>query len=372
MSPPGEGGEGGEAVAALNAGSSSIKFALFSADAAPEEIMRGQIEHVTHADGDALLRELESHLDGRRLVAIGHRIVHGGSRFVAPVRLTPEIIAALRDLTPLAPLHQPLGLAPIEAVATARPRLTQIACFDTAFHHDLRPPASRYAIPRAFEAKGIRRYGFHGLSYEYIARRLKETSAPGRKVVVAHLGSGASLCAMLDGRSIDTTMGFSALDGLVMATRPGAIDPGILLYLLKQEGFTPDRLEQFLYHECGLLGVSGLSADMRDLLGSDDPRAAEAIDLFAFSISRHIAEMANSLGGLDVLVFSGGIGEHAPVLRAMVAARLGWLGAVLDEAANRAAAPRISAAGSRIELRIIPTDEELIIAEHTVAALGRS
>jgi acetate kinase len=300
---------------------------------------------------------------------VGHRIVHGGPQFAAPVAITSEVLAALEALTPLAPLHQPLGLRPVEALARARPQLLQVACFDTAFHHGLQPPVSRYAIPRAYEAKGIRRYGFHGLSYEHIARRLGEISPHllARKAVVAHLGSGASLCAMQDGISVDTTMGFSALDGLVMATRPGAIDPGILLYLLEEEGMSPKALEEMLYHRSGLLGVSGLSGDMRELLASEDARAREAVELFTFRIARETAALANSLDGLELLVFTGGIGEHAAPIRAMVASRLRWLGVRLDPAANAEAAERIDAPQSAVEIRIIPADEELAIARHTAA-----
>jgi acetate kinase len=359
------------AIVALNAGSSSLKFGIYTATAALRPLARGEIGHDTAGDADALLAEIERRLDGRPLAAVGHRIVHGGPDFVAPVRLTGEIIAELDALTPWAPLHQPLCLAPVKKLAAARPDLTQVACFDTAFHHNLRPPVSRYAIPLAYEAKGIRRYGFHGLSYEHIARRLGEISPhlTARKTIVAHLGSGASLCAMEDGVSVDTTMGFSVLDGLVMATRPGAIDPGILLYLLKEEGLTPQQLEDLLYHKSGLLGVSGLSGDMRELLASAAPHAREAVELFTFRIAREVAALTNTLDGLDLLVFTGGVGEHAAPIRAAVSSRLRWLGLEIDAAANTAAADRIDVPQSAVEVRIIPADEELAIARHVVEVL---
>jgi acetate kinase len=367
------GGSTEAAIVTLNAGSSSLKYGIYAATAEPRAIARGEIEHDTAGDAETLIAEIDKRLDGRPLAAVGHRIVHGGPDFVAPVRLTDEIIAALDALTPWAPLHQPLCLAPVKKLATARPDLPQIACFDTAFHHNLRPPVSRYAIPLAYEAKGIRRYGFHGLSYEHVARRLGEISPhlKARKTIVAHLGSGASLCAMQDGASVDTTMGFSVLDGLVMASRPGAIDPGILLYLLKEEGLTPQQLEDLLYHKSGLLGVSGLSGDMRELLASAAPDAREAIELYTFRIAREIAALTNSLDGLDLLVFTGGVGEHAAPIRAMVASRLRWLGLEIDAAANAAAAERIDVPQSAVEVRIIPADEELAIARHVMAVLGQ-
>jgi acetate kinase len=360
------------AIVALNAGSSSLKFGIYTATAEPRPLARGEIEHDRAGDADALIAEIEKRLEGRPLAAVGHRIVHGGPDFVAPVRLTPRTIAALDALTPWAPLHQPLCLAPVKKLAAARPGLTQIACFDTAFHHNLRPPVSRYAIPLAYEEKGIRRYGFHGLSYEHIARRLAEISPrlKARKTIVAHLGSGASLCAIEDGISVDTTMGFSVLDGLVMATRPGALDPGILLYLLKEEGVTPQQLEDLLYHKSGLLGVSGLSGDMRELLASDDRRAREAVELFTFRVAREVAALTNSLGGLDLLVFTGGVGEHAAPIRAAVASRLRWLGVAIDAAANAAGAERIDGPESVVEVRIIPADEELAIARHVMQVVN--
>jgi acetate kinase len=295
--------------------------------------------------------------------------VHGGREFDGPVLLTETVVDALERLTPLAPLHQPRSLGPVHALAKLRPGLPQVGCFDTAFHHGLKPPVSRFAIPRALEDEGVRRYGFHGLSYAFIAARLADISpdlARGR-TVVAHLGNGASLCGMRDGRSVDTTMGLSALDGLVMGTRCGAIDPGVLLYLLQTKGMSAGEVEHLLYHECGLLGVSGLSSDMRVLQASDDPRAEEAIDLFCFSIARETAAMANTLGGLDAFVFTAGIGEHSPEIRARVAARLAWLGLAIAPVANREGRLRISPPDARVNVLVIPTDEEIVIAEQVCA-----
>lgn len=381
-------------VLALNAGSSSLKFGLYDIGADVSELVRGSIfrsqgavkleargrqgamfreEFAAAPMDDAALVErllewLAGTFDRGEPMAIGHRIVHGGTRFTGPAVLTAEAIEAVAALTPLAPLHQPPALSLIRAVSSIRPDLMQVGCFDTAFHHDLAPPVSRYAIPRVYEQKGIRRYGFHGLSYEYIAGELPDR---GKRVVVAHLGSGASLCAMHDGRSLDTTMGFSALDGLVMGTRPGQIDAGILLYLLGQEGLSLGELEHLLYRESGLKGVSGLSGDVRELLASDAPEAAEAIDLFVFRIARETAAIANTLAGLDALVFTGGIGEHSGPVRERVVERLAWLGLSLDKAANASDARRISAASSRVEILVIPTNEELTIARQMATILAR-
>jgi acetate kinase len=282
--------------------------------------------------------------------------------------VTPDLLAALEQLIPLAPLHQPHNLAPIRTVARLRPGLTQVACFDTAFHHGMAAVATRLALPREFEAAGVRRYGFHGLSYEFIARRLAEIApeeAAGR-VIASHLGAGASLCAMRAGRSVDTTMGFTALDGLVMATRCGDLDPGVILYLQQQRGLSAKQVEDLLYLKSGLLGVSGgLSGDMRVLLASEDERAREAIELFAFRIARETGALMSTLEGLDTLVFTAGIGEHAPQIRALVCARLAWLGVDLDLAANDRGDAIISTPASRIVVRVIPTDEEGMIAAHT-------
>ena len=387
-----------DAILTLNAGSSSLKFALYGADGAGglDLALRGEIEEIaTHphfkargADGAVLadrrwpaaagdfqplfervLGWNEFHLGNDRLVAVGHRVVHGGPDHILPERVTPKLLAALDRLTPLAPLHQPQNLAPIRAIAAARPDLPQVACFDTAFHHTMPAVAARFALPREYEAMGVRRYGFHGLSYEYIAGRLNEIAPDlaGGRVIVAHLGNGASLCALHRGRGIDTTMGFSALDGLVMGTRPGTLDPGVILYLLQERGMTASEVEDLLYRRSGLLGVSGgIASDMRTLLASTDPRAAEAVELFAYRIAREAGALASSLVGLDGIVFTAGIGEHAPPIRAAVCARLEWLGVMLDQAANERGDAVISAPDSRIEVRVIATDEERMIAQHSL------
>lgn len=363
----------------LNAGSSSVKFALFGVELRP--LFRGKAENnktleVRDADGKSIEGELPRRPDdpvaailtwlqneGLTPQAVGHRVVHGGDEFADAVRLTESVVDRLRALTPLAPLHQPASLAPIEAIRRAFTGVPQFAAFDTSFHRTIAGPQRRYALPRDLEAQGIRRYGFHGLSYAHVASRLPAILPGRRKVIAAHLGSGASLCALLDGRSIDTTMGFSALDGLVMATRPGLLDPGILLFLLKEKGMSPDEVEDLLYHRSGLLGVSDLSGDIRELASSEDTRAREAIALFAFRIARETAALANSLEGLDALVFTGGIGEHSPLVRRLVCEQLSWLGVSLDEAANEAGHGSLEAAGSRIAIRVVEADEELAIAK---------
>ena len=377
-----------DAILTLNAGSSSIKFSLFEV-ADPDGltlVSRGEVEGVEAAphfvaqdpagkvlaerrwpnatpDFQALLEAVigwvETHVGAETLAAVGHRVVHGGAQYSRPERVTPELLAALDRLAPLAPLHEPHNLAPIRAIAAARPDLPQVACFDTAFHHTMPKIAARFALPREYEDAGVRRYGFHGLSYEYIAGRLWDVAphlAAGR-VIAAHLGNGASLCSLRQGRSIDTTMGFTALEGLVMGTRCGSLDPGVILYLEQQHGLSAKQVEDLLYQRSGLLGVSGgLSSDMRILLGSADPRAKEAIELFVYRIAREIGALTSSLGGLDGLVFTAGIGEHAPEIRAMVASRLGWLGVDLDPDANARNAATISTSNSRVEVRVIATD----------------
>lgn len=388
-----------EAILTLNAGSSSIKFALYEVEAAgsQQRLSYGQIEDIGGAphfiardaagatlsehrwsaganlDHEALLTPLlawiTSHLGAEALVAVGHRIVHGGEHYNRPVLLTEPVIADLARLTPLAPLHQPHNLAAVRAMRKLRPGLSQVGCFDTAFHHGMDATATRLALPRKYADEGVRRYGFHGLSYEYIAGRLREQApalAAGR-VIAAHLGNGASLCAMRDGRSIDTTMGFTALDGLVMGTRCGDLDPGAVLYLQQQHGLNAAAVEHMLYHDSGLLGVSGISNDMRTLLDSQDAHACEAVDLFVFRIAREAGALVSSLGGLDGLVFSAGIGEHAAAVRAAACRRLAWLGIHLDGAANATDANVISTADSRVQVRVIPTDEEAMIAAHTRA-----
>ena len=389
-----------DAILVLNAGSTTIKFGLFDAlPDGPRLLCKGLLdEHdqqprltIKDTDGQLLFDREPSDRDGEAgllndilnwvdgylasddLVAIGHRIVHGGPDFVAPVLLDEPTLAALEGLTPLAPLHQPRCLAPIRPIMSVRPEMPQIACFDTAFHHHIKTQARRFAIPRRFDEFGLRRYGFHGLSYQFIASRLAEISPvlPAKRTVVAHLGSGASLCAMRDGASIDTTMGLTALDGLMMATRCGSIDPGVLLYLQRTQGLSSDEVEAMLYNESGLLGVSALSADMRVLLASDKPHAIEAVGMFVERAAKEIAAMAVSLGGLDFLVFTGGIGEHSAEIRQRICARLNWLGIEIDDAANRSAADDIAAAASRVDVRVIPTSEETSIARACVDLIGR-
>jgi len=386
-------------VLVLNAGSSSIKFGLFDISASePALLCKGLLdEHeakprlvarspsgetlfetqreASDADGGHLFADVLGFIADRfgdhRLRAVGHRIVHGGPEYSGPIELNDAVYAKLQALTPLAPLHQPRCLAPVHPVRTIRPALTQIACFDTAFHHTLAPPANRFAIPKRYEAHGLRRYGFHGLSFEFVAGRLVEIAPElaAKRVVIAHLGNGASLCALRDGRSVDTTMGLTPLDGLVMGTRCGTIDPGLLLYLLAQEKMTTGDLQHLLYHESGLLGVSGLSADMRTLLASREASAREAVDLFVFRAAQEIAVMANTLGGLDGLVFTGGIGEHANEIRSAIGERLAWLGVRIDAAANDAGRERINGDNSAVDVFVIPTNEELMIARHCVGVL---
>ena len=389
------------AVLALNAGSSSLKFALYEWDAGKEleALSEGEIEEIdtaphlvarngegaplheelwsgdapkTRADLlDSLLHWTDRHLGNTRLIAVGHRVVHGGRDFTGPVRVTDDIVTALEALTPLAPLHQPHSLEPMRAISRLRPDLPQIACFDTAFHHTLPAVATRFALPRAYEEEGVRRYGFHGLSYEYIARRLAIVAphlASGR-VVAAHLGSGASLCALKESRSVETIMGFTALDGLVMGTRCGTLDAGVVLYLLQQKHMSVQEVEHLLYEKSGLLGMSGLSSDMRTLLASQDPRAKEAIELFVFRIVREICALAASLGGLDGIVFTAGIGEHSPEIRIAVCQGLRWLGVALGPTRPPPGTTLISTPESLIEVHVIPTDEEAMIAHHTLETL---
>jgi acetate kinase len=314
---------------------------------------------------------LAEYLRGKLPIAVGHRVVHGGIRFSAPTVVTPEIVSMLERYVPLAPLHQPNNLAPIKTILERLPHITQVACFDTAFHRGHPELADRYAIPEPLYLEGVRRYGFHGLSYEYIAGRLKSIApnlAKG-KVVVAHLGSGASMCALANGRSIDSSMGFTALDGLPMGTRPGQLDAGIVLYLLQQKGMTAPQIERFLYNDCGLKGLSGLSNDVRVLLRSDDPRAQLALDYFVHRIALMAGSLGAALEGIDGFVFTAGVGENAPAIRSAVVKRLAWLGADLDEKANMSGAQVISTKTSHIECLVIPTDEELMIAQHTLECL---
>lgn len=393
-----------EVILTLNAGSSSIKFALFKIDdQALHQVTTGQIEAITTAphliakdrDGKVIVEQqwpartqqtyedflhqllcwIDDHLKNDRLIAAGHRVVHGGARFNTPVLISPEVIAALEQLVPLAPLHQPHHIAAIQAITQARPALPQVACFDTAFHHGHTPVVDRFGLPRELEqSAGVKRYGFHGLSYEYIAGVLRERApalAQGR-VIAAHLGNGASLCAMNNGRSIDTTMGFTALDGLVMGTRCGALDAGVVLFLLQQHDMTPDALQDLLYNRSGLLGVSSLSSDMRTLLASDDPNAINAVELFTFRIAREIGALMMTLGRLEGIVFTAGIGEHAIEIRRQVCERIAWLGVTLDHAANQRNDPCISTAESSIQVWVIPTNEERMIAQHTLALMNKA
>jgi len=383
----------------FNAGSSTVKIGLFALrSGAPIRLARGVIdfrhdpltlrvsegEHRIGAALDArpgedlsgILSEtfaiLGRHFDLGEVTAVGHRVVHGGDGFDGPVRLDDESIAAIDALTVLAPLHQPQSLRLVRAIGNVLPDLPQVASFDTAFHRTNDALVRRFAIPRALHDRGIKRYGFHGLSYKYIAgelARLAPEKVSGR-VVVAHLGSGASLCGLDKGISRDTSMGFSTLDGIPMATRCGALDPGVVLHLLGQEGLALREMEDLLYHKSGLLGVSGISADSRDLLDSDAPEAKEAIDLFTLRIAGEVARLAASLSGLDAIVFTAGVGENQPAVRAGVCDRLGWLGLDLDPAANAVNAMLISTAESRTAAFVIPTDEEQVIAEETVSLLG--
>lgn len=388
-----------DTVLVLNAGSSSIKFGLFKISASePALLCRGLLdEHearprlvakspsgeilfetqkeASDTGGGHLLADvlgfIADHFGESRLRAVGHRIVHGGPDYSGPVELTDEVYAKLEALTPLAPLHQPRCLAPVHSVRTIRPDLTQIACFDTAFHHGIAAPASRFAIPRRYETRGIRRYGFHGLSFEYVAGRLAEIAPElvEKRTVIAHLGNGASLCALRKGESVDTTMGLTPLDGLVMGTRCGTIDPGVLLYLQQHEKMSVEAVQHLLYHESGLLGVSGISSDMRALLASSEAAAREAVDLFTFRAAQDIAVMASTLGGLDGLAFTGGIGENAGEIRSRIGERLAWLGVRINAAANDAAHERINGGDSAVDVFVIPTNEELTIARHCAAVL---
>ncbi|RUX28194.1 acetate/propionate family kinase [Mesorhizobium sp. M7A.F.Ca.US.011.01.1.1] len=381
-------------ILALNAGSSSIKFALYDIASSQDLqlVSRGTLDlgdtptlRAKAADGtvqcerqlaadkprDAAIGEMLNWVQGelgeRNLLCAGHRVVHGGSEFIEPVRLTPDIIDAIDRLTPLAPLHQPRSLAPVRAIAALQPDLPQVGCFDTAFHQTIDPLARRFALPRHYEGQGLRRYGFHGLSYEYIAGRLSGISPTlaAKRTIVAHLGNGASLCALQQGKSIDTTMGFSALDGLVMGTRCGAIDPGVLLYFLLERGIAAEELQTILYEKSGLLGVSGISGDMRTLEASNDPRAHEAMALFAFRAAREAAALANTMGGLECLVFTAGIGERSASIRNAICEKLTWLGVVLEEHANDTHAEIISRPESTVEVRVIATDEEGVVARHS-------
>jgi len=381
------------AVLAFNAGSSSLKFGLYEIEQTQDlrEIGRGAAElrggpalRIETPEGKNLLdKTLPGHsleglltellhwaidLPGFELVAAGHRIVHGGQHFGDPVVLTPEVILQIERLTPLAPLHQPRCVAPVRAVEAAMPQLLQVGCFDTAFHRTIPPLVAAFGLPRGYQAEGIKRYGFHGLSYEYIAQylfRYVPELAQG-KVIVAHLGNGASMCALQNGRSVDTTMGFSVLDGLLMGTRCGSIDPGVLLYLLQEKQLSASELQNLLYERSGLLGISEISSDVRMLSSSPDPRAGEALDLFAFRAAREVAAMTNTLGGIDALIFTAGIGQHSARIREAICSNLNWLGVRIDTEANEAHAERIGRPDSSVDILVIPTDEEFVVASHVV------
>jgi acetate kinase len=304
-------------------------------------------------------------------IAVGHRVVHGGPDYDRPVLIDHGVVARLERLVPLAPLHQPHNLAPIRSILSNFSTLPQVACFDTAFHRTHGPLADHYAIPHQLHAEGVRRYGFHGLSYEYVAKALVQVApeiAKGR-VIVAHLGSGASMCALNDGRSVESTMGFTALDGLPMGTRPGQIDPGVILYLMAEKGMSATNMQNFLYRECGLKGLSGISNDMRELQGSEDPHAILAVEYFVYRIALNAGMLAAALQGVDAFVFTAGIGENAAQLRARIMGRLAWLGVTLDPDENLRHAQRISGSDSNIPVYVIPTDEELMIAQHTLTLL---
>jgi acetate kinase len=382
-------------ILVINAGSSSIKFSVFATeiDGSLSAEAHGQVEgigsapHLEVSDPkgksladqpvagqgyDGAIAEIQrwfaAHVGSEAAFeGVGHRVVHSGMAYSKPVLIDDRVIADLEALVPLAPLHQLHNIAAIRAVGAAAPGVPQVACFDTAFHSDQPAVAREFALPRELTAKGVRRYGFHGLSYEYIVSALPKI-APGiveGKIIVAHLGNGASMCAIAAGRSIASTMGFTAVEGLPMGTRTGSLDPGVILYLLQHEGMDAAAIEQLIYQRSGLLGISGLSGDMRILLASDSPAAKQAVDLFVYRIGRELGSLVAALGGLDAIVFTAGIGEHAPAIRARVCADARWIGVSLDEAANTRNGPRISGAMSAVSAWVIPTDENLMIARHT-------
>jgi acetate kinase len=392
-----------ETILVLNSGSSSIKFQVFAVCAGDrlERRMKGVIDGigvhprfraaVTSGESladktwpaaevgtvpaalDKLVVFLRAQMDGRLPMAVGHRVVHGGPTYATPTVVTDKVLDQLERFVPLAPLHQPNNLAPIRTILRRLPDLPQVACFDTAFHRGHAEVADRFAIPEPLYAEGVRRYGFHGLSYEYIAGRLRDVApeiADGR-VVVAHLGSGASMCAISAGRSVESTMGFTALDGLPMGTRPGQLDEGVVLYLMSEKRMSAKEIEHFLYHECGLKGLSGISNDVRELLASARPSAKLALDYFVYRIVLSAGLLTAAMGGIDGFVFTAGIGENAPGIREAVIRRLAWLGLELDLTANAGGGPLISRQGARVACYVLPTDEELMIARHTLDVLRR-
>ena len=390
-------------IPVLNGGSSSLKFSIFEIVDEQSLALRitGQIEglgrsprfvaknetgelleerHWENADSidhgflfGFLVGWATGQISGSTVRGVGHRVVHGGLEYDAPVVIDDHVVATLERLCPLAPLHLPYNLNYIKTARSMNPQIPQVACFDTAFHRDHPKMADLFALPRAYYDEGIRRYGFHGLSYEYIARVLPEVApeiAAGR-VIVGHFGSGVSMCALNNGRSIDSTMGFTALDGLAMGTRPGALDPGVVLHLIREKNMTADDVEKMLYGKCGLLGLSGISNDMRDLETSSDPNAREAIDFFVYRASQGLGAMAAAMGGVDGIVFTAGIGENSPQIRAGICRAAQWMGVELDEAANEAGGPRISSANSPISAWVIPTDEEKMMALHTLGLISK-
>jgi acetate kinase len=378
-------------IGVLNAGSSSVKFSLFDGELALQ--LRGQVEgihtaphfvardaagkvveeerwpqgtNLGHAGAlDAIVGLVRGRLGADRLAGIGHRVVHGGMEYTRPVRMDRSILRALEKFVPLAPLHQPHNLAPIALLFERMPSLPQVACFDTSFHRTNPEIAQMFALPAAMHEEGIRRYGFHGLSYEYVASQLPRS----QKTVVLHLGNGASMCALAGGKSVASTMGFTAVDGLPMGTRCGNVDPGVILYLMDQRGMDARAVEKLVYNQSGLLGVSGVSSDMRTLLASREPRAKLAVDLYVYRIGRELGSLAAALQGLDAIVFTAGIGENSAELRARVCRGAAWLGVELDPKANDAGGPRISTESSRVSAWVVPTNEELMIARHTRALL---
>jgi acetate kinase len=391
-----------DTVLVVNAGSSSVKFQIFALvdSGDPQRLIKGQFDGIgtrprlraEARDGTSLIDKIYTaqeiadvatamavagdwlrETQKIKLVAVGHRVVHGGPQYQRPVAITKDVLARLEEFSALAPLHQPNSLAPIRRMLQRQPELLQVACFDTAFHRGHTPVTDHYAIPQRFYDEGVRRYGFHGLSYEYIADRLRDVApaiANGR-VIVAHLGSGASMCALAAGRSVESTMGFTALDGLPMGTRPGQIDPGVILYLIAQKGMSAKQVEDLLYRESGLKGLSGVSNDMRELERSDAPGAALAIEYFVYRIALNAGMLAAALDGLDGFVFTAGIGENSPSLRARIAEKLEWLGVGIDAAANQSGGPLISKPQGRIAVYVIGTDEELMIARHTISFISQ-
>ena len=390
-----------DTILVANAGSSSVKFQTFEVaqGGSLKRLLKGQIDGVgsrprlraSAADGNVLVdRTYESEAvrdvaaglatagawlrDEQKIdpIAIGHRVVHGGPNYDKPVRVDREVLARLERYVSLAPLHQPYNLAPIRSILANYPDLPQVACFDTAFHRGHSALADYYAIPRQLHAEGVRRYGFHGLSYEYIASALPNVAPEiaDKRVIVAHLGSGASMCALHHGQSVESTLGFTALDGLPMGTRPGQLDPGVVLYLISEKGMSPPEVQNFLYRECGLKGLSGISNDMRELLGNSDPRAVFAVDYFVYRVGLNAGMLAAAMQGVDAFVFTAGIGENSPQIREAIVNKLGWLGASLDAAANSGNKLLISARESRLPVYVVPTDEELMIARHTFSLLS--